>query len=116
MLRKEIMIFETSSESAYRGSFYTILGAGGDLAKWTDGYDKLLVERGIGKPTTWYRTTGAAINRYAVSDGSTNGDPFADDLIVLMFPLDGLDLGKLAFFRIQKMDRWFDDIIDNMRR
>ena len=27
--------------------------------------------------------------------------------------LDGLDVGKLAIFKLQMGDRWFDDVVDN---
>lgn len=35
---------------------------------------------------------------------------------MLMFPLDGLNVGKLAMFKIRFGVRWFDDIVDNMER
>ena len=97
---------------AYRGSYYTIRGAGGDLKDWIDGYDKLLIEAGIGSPKEWYIATGAEVNAFA----GENRDPFPADLNLLMFPLEGLDVIKLAIYRIQQMDGWFYDIIDTMRR
>lgn len=99
-------------EKAYEGSFYTILGAGGDLQEWQDGYEKLLEDNGIGKPTEWFQTTGAEINAFA----GENDNPFPDDLTCLLFPLDGLNVGKLAMFKLSMGDRWFDDVVDNMRR
>lgn len=97
---------------AYDGSYYLISGAGGNLKEWVDGYEDMLNEAGIGKPVKWFQTTGAAINLYA----GGNFDPFPLDLTCLLFPLDGLDVGRLAIFRLQMQDRWFDDVIDNMRR
>jgi hypothetical protein len=104
--------------TAYEGSWYFIAGAGGDLAEWTKGYEDLMVEAGIGKPKKWYRTVGAAINRYAERGGFAvaHTDTFRDDLPCLLFPLDGLDIGKLAVFKVRMEDRWFDDVIENMRR
>lgn len=104
---------------AYEGSWYTILGAGGDLMEWVEGYEEELAGRGIGKPVGWYRTTGAEINEYAQTGqvkGVPPGDLFPADLTVLMFPVDGLNVGKLAIFRIDWGDRWFHDVVDNMRR
>lgn len=98
---------------ADHGSFYTILGVGGDLNDWTTGITECLVERGIGTPKEFYTTTGKAINEYAATKGEVTG-PFADDLTVLMFPLDGLNGPKLAVFKMHAGDRWFDDIVTNM--
>lgn len=99
------------------GSWYTILGAGGDLQEWVAGYEKELVEAGCGTPTQWFQTTGAAINHYAATRRGPlrPEDEFQPDLTVLLFPLDGLDVGRLAIFKIRWQDRWFDDIVDNMR-
>ena len=96
---------------AYEGSFYTIAGCGGDLQEWIDGYQKLLDESNIGTPTAWYQLTGQQVNEFA---GPGNTNPFQDDCMLLAFPLDGL-AGKLAMFKLQMQDRWFDDVIDNMR-
>lgn len=98
---------------AYDGSYYTIEGAGGDLNEWVEGYEGLLAEEGIGKPVEWFTTTGAAVNLYA--HPSNPNDLYKFDLTFLMFPLDGLDIGKLAIFKIKMQDRWFDDIVQNMR-
>lgn len=101
--------------SAFEGSYYTILGAGGDLSEWTEGISDVLAERGIGTPANFYTTTGAAINAFAEARGEVAPDNhFPADLTVLMFPLDGLDGGKLAIFRLMAGDRWFDDVVDNM--
>jgi len=100
-------------EAAFKGSYYTIVGTGGDLNDWVKGYNGLLEESGIGTPTAWFTTTGKAINEFAATKGTVS-DPFQADLTALMFPLDGLNGGALAMFKLQNGDRWFDDIVGNM--
>lgn len=99
-------------EVANAGSYYTIIGAGGDLNQWITGYDGMLADAGIGKPTGWFTLTGQAVNDYA--QPLRGSDLFKADLTFLLFPLDGLDVGKLAIFKLENGDRWFDDIISNM--
>ena len=101
-------------KTAENGSWYTILGVGGDPQDWVDGIEGLLAEKGIGKPKAWFKTTGRAINEY-VGEVPRSVDEFPGGLFVLMFPLDGLDVGKLAIFKLEMQDRWFDDVVDNMR-
>lgn len=103
---------------AYDGSYYTIAGAGGDLREWVEGYEQWLEEEQIGKPVRWYRVLGAQVNLFAtVKNGGpiTAPDQFKPDLTLLLFPLDGLDVTRLAIFKITHEDRWFDDVIQNMR-
>ena len=100
------------------GSWYTITGTGGDLNEWVKGYEKILDEREIGTPTEWWRASGAEVNMFAIHTrwGETReSDLFQPDLTFLLFPLDGLAVGRLAILRIQMQDHWFDDIIANMR-
>jgi hypothetical protein len=107
----------TDLKAARAGSFYTILGAGGDLNEWVEGYEKMLAEQGIGKPTRWFKTTGGRINKLRRTELGSEikaNDEFPDDLTVLLFPLDGLNIGKLAIFKLEMQDRWFDDVLDNM--
>ena len=99
---------------AKAGSWFTILGCGGPLEDWVTGVNEALTEEKIGTPTTWFQTTGADINHFAGA-GIPERDKFPGDLTVLMFPLDGLNVGKLAAFKMRVGARWFDDIIDNMR-
>lgn len=109
----------TDLSNAYDHSYYAIAGCGGDLAEWTAGYERLLAEQGIGKPQEWITFTGAAVNQAAEAGGRYIIDPkdkFDNDLTFLAFPLNGLHIGKLAMFKLNMRDRWFDDIIDNMRR
>lgn len=105
-------------DQAFKGSYYTISGAGGDLADWITGYEGLLAEQKIGKPTQWFSTTGAEVNAYFLRTGRYPhpNDLFQNDVTLLMFPLDGMSAGgKLPLFKIQMQDRWFDDIIGNMK-
>lgn len=102
-------------QKAYDGSYYFIGGAGGDLTEWVDGYNNLMAEQNVGKPVEWLQTTGAAINQFA-GESVHPKDQFPLDLTCLLFPLDTLNVGVLAIFKIQMQDRWFDDVIQNMRR
>jgi hypothetical protein len=58
----------------------------------------------------WLQTTGAAVNLFAGAGGD-----YPLDTVVLLFPLTGLDPHKLPIFKIRMEDRWFSDVIDNMR-
>jgi hypothetical protein len=102
-------------EAAYKGSYYTILGAGGDPQEWINGITDLFVEQGVGTPAEWFTSTGKAINEFAEARGPVaERDHFPEGLTVLMFKLDGLHGGKLAMFKLMAGDSWFDDIVDNM--
>ena len=103
---------------AMDGSYYTIVGIGGSLDEWLSGYEELLLDNEIGKPQEWFTTTGAEVNLYAEHRrcGPIHPrDQFRSELLFLLFPLDGLHVGRLAVFRIKMQDRWFDDMIENMR-
>ena len=100
----------TDFEKMYAGSWYTITGVGGDETEWKDGYQDLLTKAGIGTIREWVAFTGDEMNRYY---GLTDTNAYPHDLHFLAFPLDGLDAGKLAMFKLQMRDRWFDDIVDN---
>lgn len=99
--------------AAYDGSYYTILGCAGDLNEWTAGCQELLEARGIGTPKEFVTFKGADMNEIY---GLTGNNAYDEGLTFLMFPLDGLDVPKLAIFRLQAGDKWFDDIVDNNRR
>ena len=101
--------------AAEKGSWYTILGVGGDPQEYVRGYEEMLVEQGIGKPKAWYKSTGADVNKY-VGDDVLPRDQFQRSLNILVFPLDGMDVSKLAMFKLRMQDRWFDDVVGNMRR
>lgn len=99
-------------EEAYRGSYYTIIGCGGDLEEWKNGYQELLTKEGIGTITKWIEFTGEDMNEELELQ---DNDRFQNDLHFLAFSLDGLNVGRLAMFKIKMRDRWFDDIVDNLR-
>ena len=100
-------------EQAYDGWYYTILGAGGDLDEWMEGLQEIFEEQGIGKVKQWYHTTGKVLNDKWNLRG---GNRFKNDLSILMFDYEGMDVGKLAIFKLRAGDRWFTDIIDNSVR
>ena len=100
-------------KKVYRGSFYTIVGVGGSLEEWVRGYNAKLVEAGIGKPKSWVTFSGRQMNeRYALRGDNA----YDDNLTFLAFSLDGLHVGKLALFKMEYGDRWFDDIVQNNAR
>ena len=100
-------------DEMYKGSYYTITGAGGDPNEWVEGYEKFLQQAGIGTPEKWYQFTGSQMNsKY----GLTGEVAYPEDLTFLSFPLTGLNIGKLAIFKIKQEDRWFDDIVSNNER
>lgn len=105
-------------DRAYQGSWYFIAGCGAPLDEWTTGYEDLLAEEEIGKPSAWYQVSGETVNRYAEQGGNIISYHYAfqSDIACLLFPLDRLHTGRLAIFKILMQDRWFDDVIDNMRR
>lgn len=97
-------------DKAYNGSYYTIIGAGGDLQEWKNGYQELLNKENIGTIKEWITFTGSDMNtKYNL----TGDNAYPNDLTFLAFPLDGLNIGKLAMFKLRMEDRWFDDIVDN---
>lgn len=106
-------IQKANLQEAYKGSYYTIIGAGGDLSEWVDGYEEMLAEKEIGKPKAWFSAKGAQVNK---EFGLTGNEAFKARLTILFFPLDDLDIRKLAIFKLRIGDRWFDDIIDNSQR
>lgn len=97
-------------DKAYAGSYYTIIGAGGNLDEWKNGYQELLNKEGIGTIKEWITFTGADMNNKYQLKGD---NAYPDDLTFLAFPLDGLNIDKLAIFKLRMKDRWFDDIVDN---
>ena len=100
-------------DEAYKGSYYTITGCGGDLSDWMKGYEDLLSKANIGKPVSWHSFSCKDMNEVYCLTGTNR---YPDDLTFLCFPLDGLHVGKLAMFKLEMGDRWFDDIVDNNLR
>lgn len=97
-------------KAAYDGSYYTITGAGGDLQEWKDGYAAMLKEQGIGEISKWIDFTGKDMNSEFNLSGNNR---YPDELHFLAFSLDGLEIAKLAMFKLKMGDRWFDDIVNN---
>lgn len=104
---------EATFNAAYEGSYYTILGCGGSLNEWVAGYSELLDVRGIGTPSLFITFKGSDLNEFY---GLTGENAYRDELTCLMFPLDSLDVARLAIFKLQAGDRWFDDLVYNNRR
>lgn len=100
-------------EMLYKGSAYTVTGAGGPLEDWMIQITKALEEGEIGTPKEFYTFKGKQMNENYSLSGNT---AYKDDITFLSFPLDNLDVGKLAMFKIRMQDRWFDDIVDNNAR
>lgn len=98
---------------AYEGSYYTVLGAAGEISEWIDGMTEMLQDKEIGTPVKFIIFTGKDMNaRYDLTDSNA----YPDDLHCLAFSLDGLEINKLAVFKLQMGDRWFDDIVNNNER
>ena len=91
-------------------SAYTITGAGGDLDEWVVGYNEMLVEHGIGTPKHWMFFTGNQMNNVFNLTGKNR---FKSNISFLAFDLDGLNVGKLAMFKLRMNDKWFDDLVAN---
>lgn len=100
-------------DKMYEGSWYTISGCGGDINEWKTGYQDLLTKEGIGTVTEWAEFTGREMN---AKYGLTGKNAYPANFHFLAFSLDGLDIGKLAIFKIRMGDRWFDDIVSNNAR
>ena len=113
--RVTVIVTETKDMTAlfremHDGSWYTIRGAGGDLNDWITGYEGLMDKAGIGRPVHWVTFHGSDMNREL---GLTGSNRYQSDLTFLAFPLDGLNIGKLAAFRLKMEDVWFDDMMEN---
>ncbi len=91
-------------------SAYTVTGAGGDLKEWVNGLTELLKENKIGTPKEFMTFTGKQMNDVF---GLVGTKRYKVRLTFLAFPLDGLDVGKLAMFKLRMNDHWFDDICAN---
>lgn len=105
---------ENNLNEAYNGNYYTIIGCGGDLNEWKEGYAQLLKNEGIGTIRHWIEFTGADMNRVY---GLTGDNAYQPDLHFLAFRLEkDMDINKLALLKLRLGDRWFNDIVDNNMR
>lgn len=100
-------------QKMYDGSYYTIIGCGGDPSEWKQGYQDMLNKSDIGTIKEWYEFTGDDMNK---EYNLTGTNAYKDDLHFLAFPIDNLNVNKLAIFKLHMNDRWFDDIVDNNLR
>lgn len=110
---REYELVPDQFERMYALSWYTITGCGGDLNEWKEGYEKELLEQGIGAITEWAHFTGKQMNEHY---GLTGSNRYPDNLNFLAFSLSGLNVGTLAMFKLNHGDRWFDDVVDNNER
>ena len=101
---------ETKLRELENASAFTIEGAGGDLNEWCIGLNEILAKENIGQVKTFYTFTGKLMNDTYKLTGS---NAYQNDLTFLSFMLDGLDVGKLAMFKMKFGARWLDDIVDN---
>lgn len=97
----------------YDGSWFTVEGAGGEIEEWQEGLQEMFDEEDIGTVQEWVTYSGEDMNKFFHLTGD---NAYPDDLPFLSFTLDGLDIGKLAMFKIRFGARWFDDIVDNNAR
>lgn len=97
-------------KSLVDSSAFTVEGAGGNLDDWMQGLNKLLAENEIGQVDTFYTFSGKLMNDMY---GLTGKNRYPDNFTFLCFKLDGLDVGKLAIFKLSFGARWLDDIVDN---
>lgn len=103
-------ITQADLDDLYNTSAFTVEGAGGDLNEWTEGINTLLKDNEIGEVKEFVYFTGEDMNNKYNLTGS---NAYPNDLTFLAFKHDGLDVGKLAMFKLQFEARWFDDIVDN---
>lgn len=113
MLARDMLEEITTSDALInlaKESAFTIEGAGGDLLEWCVGINELLGKENIGQVKTFYTFKGKLMNE---TYNLTNSNAYKDDLTFFCFKLDGLNIGKLAMFKMRFGGRWLDDIVDN---
>ena len=101
---------ETRLRELENDSAFTIEGAGGDLNEWCIGLNEMLAKENIGQVKTFYTFSGQLMNE---TYGLTGSNAYPDNFVFLCFMLDGLNVGKLAMFKMKFGARWLDDIVDN---
>lgn len=105
---------ENILNEAYKGNYYTIIGCGGDLNEWKEGYAQLLKKEGIGTIRHWIEFTGADMNSVY---GLTGDNAYQPDLQFLAFRLEeDMNIPILSILKLALRDRWFNDIVDNNLR
>lgn len=101
---------EQEIRELYENSYSTILGAGGDLQEWVGGISKWMESKGLGEMTNVVTFKGKDVNDIYNLEGRNR---FPDDLIILAWANDKIDMPRYCIPRLQMGIRWFDDIIDN---
>lgn len=101
-------------EQAYDGWYYTVWCnvKNEDQNELIQAIESSLLREDCGTPKQWFKASGEAINQKFGLDGSY----IKEDAEFLMFDYEGMNVGKLALFKLAMKDRWFTDIIDNARR
>ena len=86
----------------YEKDDYLVLqGCGGNLNEWVDGITNMFIENNIAKKDFMFKEIYCFENK-----GLTN----------MVFPLNDLDVGRLAIFRFKILDfgaMWLSDYVDN---
>ncbi len=96
----------------YNNSAFTFEGLGfDDFDELKDQINECLEEENIGtvKSENFFTYSGKDMNDYYHLTGTNR---YPDNLTFVSFLLDGLDIGKLAMFKLRIGARWFDDITD----
>ena len=100
-------------EKLYNKSAFTFEGLGFDnFDELKDQINETLEQENIGrvKSENFFTYKGKDMNDYY---GLTGSNRYPDDLTFVSFLFDGLDIGRLAMFKIRIGARWFDDIVSN---
>lgn len=100
-------------EKLYNGSAFTFEGLGFDsFDELKDQINEILEQENIGrvKSENFFTYKGKDMNDYYLLTGSNR---YPDDLTFVSFLNDGLDIGRLAMFKIRIGARWYDDIVSN---
>lgn len=100
-------------EKLYNNSAFTFEGLGfDDFDELKDQINECLEEENIGtvKSENFFTYSGKDMNDYYHLTGTNR---YPDNLTFVSFLLDGLDIGKLAMFKLRIGARWYDDIVDN---
>lgn len=105
----EVKDADTLSELE-NASAFTVIGAGGDLNEWCIGLNEIFAGEKIGQVTEFYSFKGKLMNETYRLTGYT---AYNEDITFLSFKLDGLDVGRLAMFRLKFGAKWLDDIVSN---
>lgn len=99
-------------DKLYKGSYSTILGAGGPIEEWIDGISDWMKENDLGEMSDIYVFKGSDVNK---KYGLSGKNQFKNDLVILAWSNNKINMSKYAVKRLSMGIRWFDDIIDNSK-